>query len=132
MPVKGSKWTQEQREKIMAFVKTRNYNGQKNPKWRGGKVIRSDGRVFIYMPNHPNVSYCGTHVLEYRLLAEKKIGRYLRKDEVVHHVDGNILNNAPENLEVMTQSEHAKFENTRRDKITGRFARRWVYDNLRY
>jgi hypothetical protein len=57
-------------------------------------------------------------------LAEKKIGRYLRKDEVVHHVDGNILNNAPENIEVMTQSEHAKFENIRRDKITGRFGKK--------
>ena len=45
---------------------------------------------------------------EHRAVAEKMLGRSLRDDEVVHHKDHNKRNNDPSNLEVMTQSEHAK------------------------
>lgn len=46
---------------------------------------------------------------EHRRVAERKIGRKLRKGEVVHHIDGNKRNNNPNNLEVLkNQSEHAK------------------------
>ena len=45
---------------------------------------------------------------EHRTVAESKLGRALRPDEVVHHIDGNIRNNNPENLQVMTQAEHIK------------------------
>ena len=46
----------------------------------------------------------GRHV--HRVVAEQKIGRPLHSDEIVHHIDGDIHNNAPENLQVMTQSDH--------------------------
>lgn len=36
------------------------------------------------------------------------MSRPLRKGEIVHHVDEDINNNRPENLEVMTQAEHAR------------------------
>lgn len=37
------------------------------------------------------------------------IGRPLRPGEIVHHKDGNILNNDPVNLEVLSsQSEHCR------------------------
>lgn len=45
---------------------------------------------------------------EHRVVAEEKIGRSLKKGEVVHHIDGNRLNNNPENLMVFSsQAEHA-------------------------
>lgn len=44
--------------------------------------------------------------MEHRVVAEQKIGRSLRADEIVHHIDGDSLNNHPSNLEIMTQSEH--------------------------
>lgn len=44
----------------------------------------------------------------HRRVAEKKLGRPLEKGEIVHHKDGDKLNNSPDNLEVMTQSDHVR------------------------
>ena len=46
----------------------------------------------------------------HRIIAERKLGRPLRPGEVVHHIDRNKRNNAPENLMVFsTQAEHLKW-----------------------
>ena len=46
----------------------------------------------------------------HRMVAERMLGRKLKPGEVVHHIDGNKRNNAPENLMVFSgQSEHAKW-----------------------
>lgn len=46
--------------------------------------------------------------VEHRKIMRLKLGRPLESDEVVHHVDGNPLNNKPSNLQVMTRSEHTR------------------------
>jgi len=43
---------------------------------------------------------------EHRLIMKDLLGRKLRSNEVVHHIDGNITNNDPNNLEVMTRADH--------------------------
>lgn len=45
---------------------------------------------------------------EHRLIAKAKLGRELKPDEVVHHIDGNPHNNKPSNLQVMTRAEHMR------------------------
>lgn len=59
----------------------------------------------IYNPTHPNATASG-HVREHRLVMEKHLGRYLLKDEIVHHKDENTLNNTIENLEIMSKKDH--------------------------
>ena len=49
---------------------------------------------------------------------EKKLGRKLKQKEVIHHKDGNTLNNNESNLELFSsQSEHARFHYEMRGSI---------------
>jgi len=52
------------------------------------------------------VKELGRH--QHRVVMEKKLGRKLRKGEVIHHIDNNKKNNDLKNLQVMTQSQHIK------------------------
>jgi hypothetical protein len=44
----------------------------------------------------------GTHLLYYRAVMEAQLGRPLRRDEVVHHVNGDPTDDRLENLELWT------------------------------
>lgn len=45
----------------------------------------------------------------HRDIVENYIGRRLRPDEVVHHIDGNKENNVLENLEIISDLAHRKY-----------------------
>lgn len=79
--------------------------GEEHPSWQGGMYINPAGYRLVsawWHPRHDKDGYVAEHIL----IAEIKIGRILYDDEVVHHIDKDKLNNAPENLMVMTNSEH--------------------------
>ena len=47
----------------------------------------------------------------HRVVMEETLGRPLSTGEVVHHIDQDRHNNAPENLQVMTKAEHTRHHN---------------------
>jgi cephalosporin hydroxylase len=60
----------------------------------------------------------------YRRIAEITIGRKLLQNEEVHHLDGNHMNNNPENLVVVSASEHMKIHAKKRKRgKNGRFVK---------
>jgi hypothetical protein len=61
---------------------------------------------YIYNPEHPRcINWF--YVAEHRLVIEKHIWRYLLDTEIIHHIDGDTLNNNINNLQIMTASEHS-------------------------
>lgn len=78
--------------------------------WRGGRRRSGTGGkyVMLYSPDHPKKDSDG-YVMEHRLLMEKKIGRYLDRHEVVHHINGKKDDNRIENLElIVSKGDHTR------------------------
>jgi hypothetical protein len=82
--------------------------GSSNPNWLGGKIEHKD-YIYIKELNHPYCSKEG-YVAEHRLVMEKKLGRYLKPEEVVHHINNIPNDNRIENLMLFKNSgNHTKF-----------------------
>lgn len=79
--------------------------GERNVNWNGGVRIDKDGYRYIKNPEHPFCDYAG-YVPEHRLVLEKKLGRYLKKGEVAHHINEIVDDNRPENIELLEQRLH--------------------------
>jgi len=85
-----------------------------HPNWKGGKVLGANGKYwYILKPEHPNCMSDG-YVAEHRLVIEKALGRYLGKNEDVHHKNRNTKDNRVENLDVMLKSEHGRMHSLER------------------
>jgi HNH endonuclease len=74
-------------------------------KWKNGYLL-------IWQPEHPLAQGSG-YVAEHRLVCEKAIGRYLTRQECVHHVNENPADNRLENLMVFpNNTAHMAFHNS--------------------
>jgi hypothetical protein len=83
--------------------------GKQNPNWKGGKYIDSHNYVMIKKPSHPFADKRG-YVQEHRLVMEKHLGRYLKPEEIVHHLDWDRTNNHIDNLHLFSsKGEHLNY-----------------------
>ena len=80
--------------------------GPIHPSWKGGRYKDVNGYMVVYVENHPR-AYCNT-IREHTLIMEKHLGRYLAKNEIVHHINGHRADNRIQNLRLMTNSEHTR------------------------
>lgn len=78
--------------------------GERNPDWQGGRSVDRDGYATVPAPeDHPYARSIG-RIAEHRLVMERKMGRQLLRSEVVDHIDGLTLHNAPENLRLFARN----------------------------
>lgn len=66
------------------------------------------GKIFLFEGYLAYLGPDGRERFIHRDVLEEKIGRPLESHENGHHKDENKLNNDPDNLEVLTISEHSK------------------------
>lgn len=85
------------------------HRGQEHHAWKGGTLLRSDGYVYEYAPDHPASANSKGYVLQHRLVMERHLGRLLAVNELVHHVNEIKTDNRIENLELTSRSAHMKY-----------------------
>ena len=95
--------------------------GPQHHSWGGGIQI-SLGGYLCFTSSPANGVHAGRAI--HTVIAEWKIGRPIKEGEHVHHIDRNKLNNHPDNLEVLTASDHARlhFEDREKGKANVRIA----------
>jgi hypothetical protein len=68
---------------------------------------------------HPKSTKSG-YVMEHILVIEKELGRHLKDNECVHHINEIRSDNRAENLKVMTKSEHMRYHSNKRWEVKRR------------
>jgi hypothetical protein len=85
---------------------------KKKPAYKKG--AKSNGYILIFKSRHPRANSFG-YIAEHVYIMEKKIGRFLKPNEVVHHKDGKRDNNKLSNLVLMDKNEHNFMHNQRKN-----------------
>lgn len=75
-------------------------SGEKSPRWTGGKNLTCQGYYRIWN------GIGQPRALEHRVIAEGALGRKLKPNEIVHHINGDGSDNRNKNLLICDKSYH--------------------------
>ena len=105
--------------------------GEKHYRWNN-HIISSHGYTRIRVGKNHHLADSNGYAYEHQLIAEKMLGRELKNNESIHHINGIKTDNRPENLKILTKTEHAKLESNKRvrDKF-GRLTDKKLPDPIR-
>lgn len=120
----GREWTEEQKQKRSATIREKYAKGEWVPPMAGKEVTqetinkrRKTARLNCLGNRHKetrdNKQYWVVMTMdgkryEHRVVMEHKLGRKLESWEHVHHINEDGLDNDPNNLELVTNSEHKR------------------------
>ena len=92
----GKKASEQAKKNMSKAQRKKGYRMQGN----GYKGILIDDK------NHPRYKNTkgGGYIMEHILILEKELGRFLNKNELVHHIDKNKLNNNINNLYIFSEN----------------------------
>lgn len=116
-------------------------SGSKNNFWSGGIKWDANGYLEILRRSHPfrNKS---NYVKLHRIVMERYLGRYLKEDEVVHHINGIKTDNHKNNLIILSRENHASLHHKinmdgricsrchRKTRLNKRGREEWYYDTF--
>ena len=100
-------------------------------------ILRGEiGKWHLHTGGYNAMKIKGKLILQHRYIMEHYLGKKLKSNEVVHHIDENRLNNCIENLEVMIRNQHIGIHHTTtfRDKTHKQctyckvIKPRWMFD----
>lgn len=75
--------------------------------WKIEKIVRKGDYNYAVVKDHPNATKYG-YVLHHRIVVENHLGRLLNRDEIVHHLNHDKLDNRIDNLEILNAVKHSE------------------------
>ena len=97
----------------MFAIRSAAMKGKSSGNFKGYRRKTSKGYITLYRPGEDGADKNGL-IMEHRYIMAKHIGRSIRADEVVHHINGIRSDNRISNLKLMEFGEHSSMHNRKR------------------